>query len=407
MERINRFDVWSPQFRADLHANYARMRAETPVCPIIDQSGNRFWLLTRYEDCVAVLRDHQQFANDHTRYLSPEELERRMPADEPMTYIMRHMLNLDQPDHTRLRTLVHKAFTPRIIEGLHSLIQRTADELIDEIVVNYNGSFDLVDTFAFVLPATVIAGLLGIPSEDRADFRRWTHTALYEYNDADARRRAGTEILAYFSDIMDKRRAEPANDLISGLVAAEEAGDKLDHREMMSMIFLLLVAGHETTVNLIGTGTLNLLRYPQAMRDLITDPTLMKRTVEEMLRFEGSTEATLSRFAATDSVEIRGIKIPQGEMVTPVLLAANRDPDVFDNPDVFDIRRDPNRHIAFGLGIHFCLGAPLARMEIATAMSTLLRRLPNIRLAVPEAELQWVDQGILLHGLKHLPLTFG
>lgn len=403
-DTLHQFAIWSPEVRANPHPVYAQMRAESPVYPALGPvTGERFWFLTRYEDCVATLKDHEHFANDFTKHLTPEQVERIAPPGDAVTLLTRHMLNFDPPDQTRLRTLVHKAFTPRMVDNLQTLVEQTADQLLNSL--QDVKSFDLIDEFAFPLPVIVIAGLLGIPPEERDQFRRWTQTVIFEFDDMEARGIAAMQMIAYFNEVIEKRRASPQDDLISALVAAHEADDKLDHQELLCMIFLLLAAGHETTVNLIGTGTFNLLRSPDQLRKLRENPALIKSAVEEMLRYDGSAETTFTRYTTQDVV-VGGIHIPAGERVMPVILAANRDPEVFDNPDRFDVARDPNRHIAFGVGIHYCVGSPLARLETATAINALLRRMPTIELAVRQDEVQWKSRGIGFRGLEHLPLAY-
>ncbi len=401
VDTINRFKIWDADVRTNPHPLYAQMRAEAPVYEAIGPvTGNRFWFLTRYDDCVAVLKDHEHFANNFRKHLTPEQIQTFAPQDEPANLLV-HLLNVDPPDHTRLRTLVHKAFTPRMVDRLQTLIEQTADHLLDAILTSGTNPFDLVDQFAFPLPITVIAALLGVPPEERDQFRDWSHKLLFVFDES--RNIAAMEMIGYINAIIEERRTAPQDDLISALAAAEDAGDKLDHQELVSMIVLLLIAGHETTVNLLGTGTLNLLRNPDQLQKLRDNPTLVKSAVEEMLRCDGAAESTFNRYT-TSEVEIRGIRIGRGEIVMPLLLAANRDPEVFEKPDQFDITRDPNRHIAFGAGIHYCVGAPLARMETAVAINAMLRKIPHLALATAEHELAWKNQGMGFRGLHHLLL---
>ncbi len=249
----------------------------------------------------------------------------------------------------------------------------------------------------------MIAQLLGIPAEDRNNFRDWSQTIVLGRN-YDAVTRAAMAFIMYMNELFDQRRAAPQDDLISNLIQVEEAGDKLAREELMSMIFLLLVAGHETTVNLIANGTLTLLTHPDQMQLLCDDSTLIRSAIEEMLRFESPVASTTNRFALED-VEIRGQIILKSDLVLASLIGANRDPEVFENPDAFDIRRNPNRHMAFGYGLHYCLGAPLARMEGAIAINTLLRRLPNLQLAVDPRDIEW-NESLLLRSMKALPVRF-
>jgi cytochrome P450 len=316
------------------------------------------------------------------------------------------MLDTDPPDHERLRALVSKAFTPRLIERMRPRVQAIADGLLD--AVQDSGGMDLIDDYAFPLPITVIAELLGVPAEDRNNFREWSDAAV----SGNASQEYLEEILIphmqaftdYLRALFEEKHANPRDDLVSALVQAEEAGDKLSEDELLGMVFLLLVAGHETTVNLIGNGVLALLQHPDQLRKLKDDPSLIKPAVEELLRYDGPVETSTERFARED-VDMGGTVIPRGEMVLVVLAAADHDPERFSDPDDLDITRTDNRHLAFGKGIHHCLGAPLARMEGQIAISTLLRRMPNLRLKGSSESLSW-RLGMILRGLRGLPVEF-
>jgi cytochrome P450 PksS len=253
---------------------------------------------------------------------------------------------------------------------------------------------------------TVIAEMLGVPTEDQDQFREWTNLIISPPLNGDVGpiQRAGMQFLQYFQQLMARRRAEPRDDLLTALMMAEEQGDRLSPMELVSMLFLLLVAGHETTVNLMGNGVWALLKHPEQLERLRANPALMESAVEEMLRYRGPVETTTYRWAIQDT-ELHGQVIPAGEAVHASLLAADHDPAQFPEPERFDITREPNRHIAFGFGIHFCLGAPLARLEATVALNLLLERMPRLRLAVDERELRWRD-GILVHGLQRLPVAF-
>jgi cytochrome P450 len=398
------FGIFEQAARANPQAIYARMRREAPTYRAIGPvTGNTFWFLTRYEDCVAVLKD-QRFGKEIRKHLPPEMLA-QYPEDEGVfTVINRHLLNLDPPDHTRLRSLVHKAFTPGIVENLRPRIQQIADDLLDQIQQRSSREFDLLSDYGFLLPITVIAELLGVPFADRERFREWTKVLLFS-RDVQTASIAGMEFIGYMNDMIAERRTQPREDLLSGLIHIRDEGQQLDHAELLAMIFLLLVAGHETTVNLIGNGTLALLQHPDQLQKLKENPSLIKSAVEEMLRYNGPVETTTLRWAFEDT-EISGVRIPQGDIVLVSLLAANRDPEQFTDPDRFDIARENNKHIAFGSGIHFCLGAPLARMEGAIALNTLLARLPTLSIdpaVIPT--LEWNDS-LLLHGMKSLPVCY-
>jgi cytochrome P450 len=398
----NRYDLWAPETRANPLPLYARMRQEAPVVRLFDPRQQvPMWLVTRYQDAVEVLRD-PRFIKDVRKV--PETLRARKLRSDTLGALNEHMLAADPPDHTRLRTLVSKAFTPRRVEDLRPRITAIAQKLLE--AVRARGSMDLLDSFAFPLPITVIAELLGIPVEDQDQFRAWTNVILNPPTDGNFEpiQKVGRQFLQYFQGMVERRRAEPRDDLLTALMAAEEQGDRLSPTELMSMLFLLLVAGHETTVNLIGNGIWALLQHPEQLERLRANPTLVGSAVEEMLRYRGPLETSTYRFASKD-LEFRGQMIPEGESVVVSLMAANNDPEQFPEPERFDITREPNRHIAFGIGIHYCLGAPLARLEATIAFNLLLELMPRLRLAVDPAELRWRNS-ILLHGLQRLPVAF-
>jgi cytochrome P450 PksS len=314
------------------------------------------------------------------------------------------MLDLDPPDHTRLRSLVHKAFTPSLVEQMRSRTQAIADELLDCVVAT--GEMDLIKDFALPLPMTIITEILGVPAKDHNKFHRWSQAvvSLSSPNPTLSVLPGVWKFIRYLRQFFKLRRRDPQNDLVSALIKAEEAGDKLNEDELLAMVFLLLIAGHETTVNLIGNGTLALLENPNQMRKLRDEPSLIKPAVEELLRYTSPVLMTAERYAR-ESAMIHGVMIPQGEMMLGVLGSANRDETVFDNPNELQITREPNRHLSFGQGIHFCLGAPLARMEAQIAFTTLLRRLPELRLKNPPLSLRW-RPSIFLRGLAALPVNF-
>jgi cytochrome P450 len=302
-----------------------------------------------------------------------------------------------------LRALVHKAFTPRIIQMMTDRVQSISTSLLDTMAEQEE--VDLLTSYAFPIPIIVIAELLGVPPEDRESFRHWSHTILFgavRQENMDEMMTAAMEFIGYFHGMFERRRAEPKEDLITNLVQVEEAGEQLESQELISMIFLLLLAGHETTLNLISNGTLTLLQHPDQLQLLRENPDLIKSAVEELLRYEGPIGASTMRWALED-VEIRGQKIPAGDMVLASLLAANRDPEVFENPDTFDIRRTPNKHMAFGYGIHYCLGAPLARMEGAIAFNNLIQRFPKLSLAVDPQALEW-NETLLIRSMTKMPV---
>ena len=392
------FNPMDPEFVANPYPMYQRLQADDPV----HHSPLGFWVLTRYADVIASLRDPR---------LIKEPIAAFVAARFGMTVppgLGLSMLDRDPPDHTRLRGLVSKAFTPKALERLRPDIHRIVDGLLDR--VGEHGEMDLIDEFAYPLPVNVICDMLGVPVKDQERFRQWgldiarglDAIMLPPESEVAQRSVAGRRGLAeYFRELIAQRRASPREDMLSALIAAEEAGDKLNEDELLATCILLLVAGHETTVNLIGNGTLALLRHPGEMRRLRDDPGIIGSAVEELLRFDGPVQRT-ARIPSEDIV-IGGCTIPKGEMVMPFLGAADRDPQVFADPDRFDPAREPNPHLAFGAGIHFCLGAPLARMEGQIAINTLLKRLPKLALATDKPEFR---QSLTLRGLQSLPVSF-
>ena len=394
------FNPLLPEFHADPYPFYRRLREKEPV----HQSPMGFWVLTRYEDCVAVLRDQRFGREEFQQMLSNVYGD----DDSGKPQLPRSMLFRDPPDHTRLRALVSKAFTPRMIETMRDHIQEIVDRLLDR--VQEAGRMDVMEDLAYPLPVTVICEMLGVPVNDHASIRGWSADiarsldaiGLPSDQGIVERGRTSRRALAqYFRRLVPERRARPQQDLLSGLIAAEEQGDKLSQDEVIAMCLLLFIAGHETTVNLIGNGTLALLRHPEQRQKLQADPSLTGNAVEELLRYDSPVQRT-ARIASTDA-EVAGQPMPKGTMVITALGAANRDPAQFSDPDTLDVARKDPRHISFGFGIHFCLGAPLARVEGQLALGTLLRRMP--RLALAEDNPEWRESSVL-RGLKRLDVTF-
>lgn len=402
---ITQIDVTSARFKADPFPFYAQLRAEAPVFPVTMPipTKRRAWLVTRYDDVLNVLKD-PRFAKDPRNALSPEQL-KKMPWIPPMFKpLQQNMLDLDSPDHTRLRALVHKAFTLRLIEQMRDQIQALTNELLD--AVEQQGSMDLIADFALPLPLIIIGRILGVPATDNHKFHRWTKTLLAAGTDVNylVVIPAVIRFLSYLKSLIKERRAHPKDDLITALVQAKDGSDQLSSDEVLAMIFLLLIAGHETTVNLIGSGSLALLEQPDQMEKLRSEPALIKPAIEELLRFVCPVEMATERYARED-ITVSGTTIPRGELVLAVIGSANRDANYFDNPDALDITRENNKHLAFGQGIHYCLGAPLARLEGQIAISTLLQRLPNLRLSVAPDQIRW-RSGFILRGLEALPVAF-
>jgi cytochrome P450 len=393
------FNPMDPEFVADPYPTYHRLRAEDPV----HHSPLGFWILTRYPDVMAMLRDPRLIKEPIAAFVAA-----RFGLAGPPPGLGLSMLDRDPPDHTRLRGLVSKAFTPKALESLRPHIQGIVDDLLEHAV--RNGEMDLIEEFAYPLPVRVICEMLGVPVKDHERFKGWGLDiargldAIMLPPDSEVGQRSVTgrrALAAYFRELIAERRAAPRDDMLSALIAAEEAGDKLDEEELLATCILLLVAGHETTVNLIGNGTLALLRHPDQLRKLRERPALIGTAVEELLRFDGPVQRT-ARIPSED-ITIGGQTIGKGEMVMPFLGAADRDPTQFPDPDLLDITRTDNRHIAFGMGIHFCLGAPLARMEGQIAINTLLARLPKLALATDRPQFR---QSLTLRGLEALPVSF-
>ena len=391
-------DLARSEFKANPYPFYARLRREEPVCRVSTAFLNA-WLVTRYDDAVTVLRDPRISKNISAQM-------RYIPRfARPLTD---HMLGRDPPDHTRLRALVSKAFTPRRIEELRGRIQSMCDALLS--AVQKDAGFDLVRDYALPLPLAVISEMLGIPERERRRFHRIIRGGIAigaptRMLDVPLALPYVWVLMRYFRKIFAERRANPGDDLISALVQAEEAGDRLSENELMGTSILLLFAGYETTVNLIASGALALLEHPGQRARFVEDPALAVSAIEELLRFTSPLEITPPSVARED-LAIGSVTIRKGDLVSAVLGSANRDESQFAAPETLDLARDPNRHLAFGQGIHFCLGAPLARMEGQIALTMLFQRVPYLRLAQPAASLRWRNL-LPLRGLEALPVEVG
>jgi cytochrome P450 len=398
-------NIVSAEFKANPFPLLATLRATEPVfrTHLPDKTKTPVWLVTRYGDVFTLLKD-ERFPKNRRSALTPEQI-RKLPWAPPMFRpLERNMLDLDQPDHTRLRALVHKAFTPTLVEQMRRRVQALADELLEGAA--RRNEMDLISDYALPLPMTIITEILGVPTGDRHKFHKWSK-AVVSLSSPNATARVIPSVwmfIRYLRGFFKVRRRDPQEDLASALIRAEEAGDKLTEDELLAMVFLLLIAGHETTVNLIGSGVLALLTHPDQMEKLRQEPPLIKTAIEELLRYTSPVFLSTERYARGD-VTLHGVKIPRGEMTLGVIGSANRDETVFENPDSLNITREPNKHLSFGQGIHFCLGAPLARMEAQIAVNTLLRRMPDLRLKVPPDSLRW-RPSMVLRGLDALPVLF-
>jgi cytochrome P450 len=404
MAAIKNVDVSSPAFKANPYPFYAQLRQDAPVHRIVLGDKRPVWLVTRYEDVVTVLND-DRFAKDKRSVLTRDQMAREPWIPRFLKPIERNMLDSDAPDHTRLRALVHTAFTPRLVEKMRERIERLTDELLD--AVQPRGCMDLIGDYALPIPSTIIAEMLGVPVQDRHRFHRWSSKIVSTVPSKWGILTAIPSLIAfmrYIRRLVRTRRAAPQDDLASALIEVHESGDQLSEDELLAMVSLLLIAGHETTVNLIGNGMLALIEHSPQMDRLRNDPTLIKPAVEELLRYDGPLQTATERYARED-VTIAGVNIPRGAMVFAVLASANRDERQFDHADELNITREPNRHLAFGQGVHFCVGAPLARLEGQIAINSLLRRIPDLRLAVPRQSLRR-RPGLVLHGLRSLPVAF-
>ncbi|MGA5317529.1 cytochrome P450 family protein [Streptomyces pseudogriseolus] len=384
-------------FTRDPYPVYARLRARGPVHRIrMPEGGALAWLVVGYEAGRAALTD-PRLSKDWSK-ASP---------DLPLGAVSSgpHMLRADPPDHTRLRKLVAREFTTRRVEELAPRIQKTTDALLDRMLAAPDGRADLVEALSFPLPISVICELLGVPDLDRESFRTWSNDAIGA-SDPDVRKAAAASMAQYLATLVEGKRRQPGEDLMSALIhSADEDGDRLSPEELLGMAWLLLVAGHETTVNLISNGTLALLTHPEQLAALRADPTLMDNAIEEMLRYDGPVETPTFRFT-TEPVTIGDTVVPGGgELVLVALADADRDPARFPTPDRFDITRDARGHVAFGHGIHHCLGAPLARLEARIAFGTLLDRCPDLTLDIHPAAVTW-RPGMMIRGPQSLPVRF-
>jgi cytochrome P450 len=396
------FDPASPAFLDDPYPFYDALRSHAPVVRI-DRVGG--WVVTRHEDVNALLRD-TRFSNDRTRSanfaaLIPDPVERERRARG----LRGSLLSADPPEHTRLRGLVAKAFTPAMIERLRPRVEALVDELVGAIAPGV--TVDLVAALASPLPVVVIATMLGVPPEDRPRFAAWSETLATSLDSVITRSPSATaatasgEITQYLGEIAEQRRASPKDDLISALVAVEEKGDRLDHAELLVLCRLLLIAGHETTTSLLAGGIAALAKQPGDLARL-ADPAVTATAVEEMLRFDPPAQMTV-RIALDDTPLRTGEVVKKGEIALAVVAAANRDPEVFTEPNRFDITRAPNPHLAFGHGIHFCLGAPLARLEAQIALRALAARFRSVELAGTPVR----RPAMVVRGLTALPVRFG
>ena len=390
------FNILDPEFRANPYPHYAPLLAGPP--PILTIGPTSVALVARYADVTMGMRDQEHFSS--VRPPPPPEMYQGRFAGSV------NMLNADPPQHSRLRRLVSRDFTPRRIRDLEPHIRQIASDLLDQ--VEHKGEFDVIADLANVLPVKVIAHMLGVPPEMNATLKEWSDTLVTGDNRSPGMPSPPEIVQAmdalgdYFTAEIEKRRANPGPDLVSALVAAHDEGDVMSPADLLSFVGLLLVAGNETTTNLIGNGTLALGRHPDQFDALKRDPSMLPRAIEEMLRYDGPVQST-ARFTK-EPLQLGGTEIPAGAIAMMIVAAADRDPAQFKNPERFDITRDPNEHVAFGEGIHFCIGAPLARMEARIAFEAMLERFPRLRLKDPAMKPTYKGS-YFLRGLGSLPMT--
>ena len=428
---VVKLDISDPAFMATAYDTYATLRERSRVSVVQFSTGDtaqtqdeprqemfnrESFFVTHYDDLVSTLLDDRFSVDPRTR-LTSEQREHMPEGPEEFRPLARSIIAIDPPDHTRIRKLVQPSFTGRGMEAMRQGIQQVVDALLDRVEREAaergetapNRRMELIRSFAYPFPVTVISDMLGIPREDREQIRGWTENLLRVDRGRDSGmdeevRQGLRDFTAYLKDLFARKRLQPTDDMISRMVLAEEDDDVLTEEEILATVFLMYLAGHVTTVNLIGNGVVALLTHPEQYAKLQADPSLARNAVEETLRYWGPVDF-VGRRIAMENLEIAGTPIAAGDQVAVSLAAANRDPERFAAPDVFDIsREDANRHVAFGKGIHVCLGAPLARVEGQVAFETLIRRYPDLRLAVPADEIQW--GGSFLRGFRQVPLLF-
>jgi cytochrome P450 len=400
--------AWGSYDRDDPFPVFAAVREQGAVHPVTLADGHDAWLVVGYEEARIALNDARLSKDMHAALATGGGV---VAEGLPGPSFARHMLSVDPPDHTRLRRLVSAAFTPRRVEELRPRVQAIVDDLLDEVAAaGPDARIDLVGAFAFPMPFTVICELLGVPEPDRGALGRGLTALLVptptpaEYERAKA---ASDAVVAMLEALVDAKQADPGSDLVSGLITARDGDERLSTQELLSTIFQLIVAGHDTTASFIGNSVVALLTHPEQLDELRADPAKLTVALEELLRYDAPVPHSTFRYAVAP-MDIGGVTIPAGAQVIISLAAADRDRNLYSNPDELDLGRAESRHLSFGHGIHHCLGAPLARMEGQLAIGTLLRRFPELRLAVPVEDLHWGHgDGLVLRGLSELPVLPG
>lgn len=387
-------NLFTKAFTPNPYPAYTQLRNEEPVARVLLPDGQYAWMITRYDDALEALKN-QKFMKDYRKLYEEDD-------SDYSSVFSKNMLFADMPDHRRLRGLVSKAFTPQMIAGMRDRIQEITDELLDEI--GGQETVNLIDAFAFPLPIIVICEMLGIPTEDRDNFRIWSNSMIEGSNGAYAQdiQKHMQDFIQYLRDRFETVRKNPGEDLISKLIVAEEQGDQLTEKELYGVVSLLIIAGHETTVNFIGNSIMALIENPDQLALLKEQPDLIKTAIEETLRFNDPVEYSTSRWASEDMV-FKDQAMKKGDLVIVILNAANHDPSQFENPDQLDITREKSKHLAFGKGIHACLGAPLARLEGEIAIASFFKRYPNAQLNINKDDLEW-RTGMIVRGVRELPL---
>ncbi len=398
MKKRSESPLAGADYKANPYAYYAQLRKEAPVYKTVLPNGVDVYLVTRYDDVQAGLKDSRLVKNI-SNARPPKMLDKL-----GLNLNNSNMLKADPPEHTRLRKLANEAFKPKYINQMRGHIEQISNQLVDS--VQASGRMDLIADYAFPLPITVISEMLGVPAKDHEKFSKWSSDLIASGALSSESSHFGTDILQlanYVRGLVADHHKRPKDDLISQLIDAEQDGDRLSDRELIGTTVLLLIAGHETTVNLIGNGMLVLLQYPEELEKLKQDPSFIKPAVEEILRFVNPVQA-VNRYAS-EAIEIAGVQIPKGGHVMMMVAAANHDEARFEHADTLNITSEEAKHVAFSQGIHYCLGAPLARLEGEIAFSTLLKRLPTMRLAVASEQLMW-RPAFELRGLHNLPVVF-
>ena len=402
-------DLLSKAFANNKHEYFKWMRQEAPVAHCKYVTGHAY-VVSRYEDCVALLNDPRVIRDNRTIDTATPLLPSFIPLPKSTELLLHSMIGSDEPDHKRLRSLVHQAFTRKSMSELSDRIDKLTNNLLDnaEAKSKAEGSVDLKEAYALPIPVTVIQEMVGVTDEDMPRF--------YEGIEAVIKGFSGVRTIltllwdvprlsTFLRELITRKRANPGNDMLTGLIQAEEEGQKLSEDEIVSMVFLIIAAGYQTTVHLITNGVIALLQHPEQLAKLRANPDLIESAVEEILRFTSPVYVTELAYAGEDMV-LHGVSIPKGKVVTACIGAANHDPNIFENPEVFDIERSPNKHLGFGSGIHACLGAPLARMEAKIALTNLIKRNPHLHLAVDSSALEFeTTPGI--HSYKQLPVVLG